>query len=197
MYDFFFPSALLRSSRVHVSISLRRRRDFLRSVSHISHDVCLSPPSSSERNLMMSSPGVSTLTNVLPCNFGNVRFRDALSPPVKDHRVHYSHLFEEGKRTCHPWRDVGYGSVESIPSSDREERTWTRNGVQIRYFPTISVTILTKASSSLCQSDETHRIEHILKYITVFFFQSLLLRSWYLAATSSSRNIESHTTFFW
>ena len=170
--DFFFFSPA-RSSDPQESTFPSPYGDvevFLRSVSHILHDLCLSLPSPSERNDMMSSPGVSILTNVLPCNFGDVGFRDALSPPLKDHRIHLPHFFAEERRTCHPWRnDVRYGPVEIIPPSDREGRSWTRNGVQIRYFAIFSVTILTKAPSSLCQSDETHRIEHILKYITFFF----------------------------
>ena len=84
--------------------------------------------------------------------------------------------------------------METIPSSDREGRSWTRNGVQIRYFAIFSVTILTKASSPLCQSDEIHRIEHILKYITIFFFSiffyddhDILLRQARRALSSPTR----------
>ena len=119
---------------------------------------------------MMYSPGVSILTNVLFCDLTDVGFWKRCLLPWKNHSWHWHHLIEEGRRTCHSWRnDMRYGSVEFIPPSDREERSCTRNGVQIRYFAIISVTISTKASSSQCQSDELNRIEHILKYITVFF----------------------------
>ena len=123
---FFFPSALLRSSRVHVSISSRRRRDFY-VASPTSFTTCvslsLSLPSSCERNDMMSSPGVSILINVLSWNLGDVWFwglavssreklQDSLIPSFRGR--------EENMSFLKGWCEIRISGDHSVLRSRRE-----------------------------------------------------------------------------